>query len=116
VPNPIATAGPTFMSGDRESRASPHALSDFPLSGDDPAKLLDTTDESLGRLSGLVANLLDTIRLQAGALALVIQPIDVANVISAAVTSLGPAASEVIIRALDGASDHLPAETAVERS
>ena len=31
-------------------------------------------------------------RLQAGALALAIQPIDVADVISAAVTSLGPAA------------------------
>jgi two-component system sensor histidine kinase KdpD len=37
-------------------------------------------------------------RLQAGALALAIQPIDVADVVSAAVTSLGPAASEVIIR------------------
>ena len=37
-------------------------------------------------------------RLQAGALALAIQPIDVADVISAAVTSLGPAASELIIR------------------
>jgi K+-sensing histidine kinase KdpD len=105
-----------FTSGDRQSRGSPRALSDFPLSGDDPADLLDTTDESLGRLSGLVVNHLDTIRLQAGALALAIQPIDVAVVISAAVTSLGPAASEVIIRVLDGASDHFPAETAVERS
>jgi two-component system sensor histidine kinase KdpD len=37
-------------------------------------------------------------RLEAGALALAIQPIDVADVISAALTSLGPAASEVIIR------------------
>jgi two-component system sensor histidine kinase KdpD len=107
-----------FTSGDRQSRGSPHTLSDFPLSGDDPADLLDTTDESLGRLSGLVVNHLDTIRLQAGALALALatQPIDVAVVISAAVTSLGPAASEVIIRVLDGASDHFPAETAVERS
>ena len=37
-------------------------------------------------------------RLQACAMALAIQPIDVADVISAAVTSLGPAADEVIIR------------------
>jgi two-component system, OmpR family, sensor histidine kinase KdpD len=37
-------------------------------------------------------------RLQAGALALAIQPIDVADVISAAVTSLGPAGDAVIIR------------------
>jgi hypothetical protein len=116
VPNPIGTAGPMFTSGDRESRGSPHAESGFPLSGDDPADLLDTTDESLGRLSGPVVNLLDTIRLQAGALALAIQLIDVAVVISAAVTNLGPAASEVIIRGLGGASDQLPAETAVERS
>ena len=52
----------------------------------------------MDRLSGLVENLLDMSRLQAGALALAIQPIDVADVVSAAVTSLGPAASEVIIR------------------
>jgi two-component system sensor histidine kinase KdpD len=37
-------------------------------------------------------------RLQAGAMALAIQPIDVADVISTAVTSLGPATDEVIIR------------------
>jgi two-component system sensor histidine kinase KdpD len=37
-------------------------------------------------------------RLQAGALALAIQPMDVADVISTAVTSLGSAASKVIIR------------------
>jgi two-component system, OmpR family, sensor histidine kinase KdpD len=98
VPNPIGTAGLMFMSGDRESRGSPHALSDFPLSGDDPADLLDTTDESLGRLSGPVVNLLDTIRLQAGALALAIRPIDVADIISAALTSLVPAGAGVVIR------------------
>jgi two-component system, OmpR family, sensor histidine kinase KdpD len=73
-------------------------MSDLPLSPDDRAELLATTEESLDRLSGLVENLLDMSRLQAGALALAIQPIDVADVVSAAVTSLGPAASEVIIR------------------
>jgi two-component system sensor histidine kinase KdpD len=73
-------------------------MSDLPLSPDDQVELLATTEESLDRLSGLVENLLDMSRLQAGALALAIQPIDVADVVSAAVTSLGPAASEVIIR------------------
>src|SRR5512133_1405765 len=73
-------------------------MSDLPLNEDDRAELLATIEESLDRLSGLVENLLDMSRLQAGALALAIQPIDVADVISAAVSSLGPAAYEVIIR------------------
>jgi two-component system sensor histidine kinase KdpD len=73
-------------------------MSDLALSEEDRAELLATAEESLDRLSGLVENLLDMSRLQAGALALAIQPIDVADVISAALTSLGPAASTVIIR------------------
>ena len=73
-------------------------MSDLPLTEDDRAELLATIEESLDRLSGLVENLLDMSRPQAGALALAIQPIDVADVISAAVSSLGPAAYEVIIR------------------
>jgi two-component system sensor histidine kinase KdpD len=80
-------------------------MSDLPLSPDDQAELLATTEESLDRLSGLVENLLDMSRLQAGALALAIQPIDVADVVSAAVTSLEPAASEVIIRVPDETPD-----------
>jgi two-component system sensor histidine kinase KdpD len=73
-------------------------MSDLPLSEEDETELLATTEESLDRLSGLVENLLDMSRLQAGALALVIQPIDIADAVSAALTSLGPAASHVIIR------------------
>jgi two-component system sensor histidine kinase KdpD len=73
-------------------------MSDLPLSDEDRAELLATTEESLDRLTGLVENLLDMSRLQAGALALAIQPIDVADVISAAVTSIGPAGSGVMIR------------------
>jgi two-component system, OmpR family, sensor histidine kinase KdpD len=140
VPNPIATAVPMFTLGNCESRAGPHALSDLTLSGGNQAEPLATTEESLDRVNGMVENLLDMIRLQAGALAIR----DVADVISADVTSLGPAASEMIIRVPEklpeaaanpallstraepsshrdqrerrhGASDHLPAETAVER-
>jgi two-component system sensor histidine kinase KdpD len=73
-------------------------MSDLPLSEEDQTELLATTEESLDRLSGLVENLLDMSRLQAGALALAIQPIDIADAVSAALTSLGPAASQVIIR------------------
>jgi two-component system, OmpR family, sensor histidine kinase KdpD len=71
---------------------------DLALSDEDRAELLATAEESLDRLGGLVENLLDMSRLQAGSLALAIQPIDVADVISAALTSLGQTASEVIIR------------------
>jgi two-component system sensor histidine kinase KdpD len=73
-------------------------MSDLPLSEDDQGELLATAEESLDRLSGLVENLLDMSRLQAGALALAIQPIDVADIISAALTSLGPAGVGVVIR------------------
>jgi two-component system sensor histidine kinase KdpD len=73
-------------------------MSDLPLSEEDQGELLATAEESLDRLSGLVENLLDMSRLQAGALALAIQPIDVADIISAAVTSLGPAGAGVVIR------------------
>jgi two-component system, OmpR family, sensor histidine kinase KdpD len=73
-------------------------MSDLPLTDEDRAELLATAEESLDRLSVLVENLLDMSRLQAGALALAIQPMDITDVISTAVTSLGSAASEVIIR------------------
>jgi two-component system, OmpR family, sensor histidine kinase KdpD len=73
-------------------------MSDLPLTDEDRAELLATAEESLDRLSVLVENLLDMSRLQAGALALAIQPIDITDVISTAVTSLGSPASEVIIR------------------
>jgi two-component system sensor histidine kinase KdpD len=76
-------------------------MSDLPLNEDDRGELLATAEESLDRLSGLVENLLDMSRLQAGALALAIQPIDVADIISAAVTSLAPAGAGVVIRVPD---------------
>ena len=80
-------------------------MSDLPLSEEDQAELLATTEESLDRLSGLVENLLDMSRLKAGALALAIQPIDIADAVSAAMTSLGPAASQVIIRVPEDTPD-----------
>jgi two-component system sensor histidine kinase KdpD len=73
-------------------------MSDLALTEYDRAELLATAEESLDRLTGLVENLLDMSRLQAGALALAIQPIDVADVISAAATSIGPAGAGVVIQ------------------
>lgn len=74
---------------------------DLHLSAQDQAELLDTAEGSLDRLSGLVENLLDMSRLQAGALALTLQDVDAGDVIYAAVASLGPTAEEVRIRAAD---------------
>jgi two-component system, OmpR family, sensor histidine kinase KdpD len=89
---------------------------DLALSDEDRAELLATAEESLDRLSGLVENLLDMSRLQAGSLALAIQPIDVADVISAALTSLGQAASEVIIRVPEDIPDVAADPALLERA
>jgi two-component system sensor histidine kinase KdpD len=80
-------------------------MSDLPLSEEDQSELLATAEESLDRLNGLVENLLDMSRLQAGALALAIQPIDVADVISSALTSLGQLGSDAIIRVPEDTPD-----------
>ena len=80
-------------------------MSDLPLSEGDRAELLATAEESLDRLSGVVENLLDMGRLQAGALALAIQPIDAADVISSAVTSLGPVGAGATIRVPEDTPD-----------
>ncbi|MCC2032876.1 DUF4118 domain-containing protein [Microbacterium sp. BWT-G7] len=59
------------------------------LSPDDTAELLETADESLTTLSTLVTDLLDVSRVQAGVLAVSLSPVDVADVVLAAVDELG---------------------------
>ena len=71
------------------------------LSESDREELLDATEGSLDRLSGLVENLLDMSRLQAGALALTVEEVDVADVVYAAVASLGPAGEPVVLTLAD---------------
>jgi len=71
------------------------------LGAEDREELLDATEGSLDRLSGLVENLLDMSRLQAGALALVVEEVDVPDVVYAAVASLGPAGEPVVLRFAD---------------
>jgi two-component system, OmpR family, sensor histidine kinase KdpD len=63
----------------------------------DTAELLATADESLDRLTRLVANLLDMSRLQAGALSLFPRPAGLDEVVAMALDDLGPAGREITV-------------------
>ncbi|GIJ52370.1 sensor histidine kinase [Virgisporangium aliadipatigenens] len=67
----------------------------------DRDELLATAEESIDKLHRLVENLLDMSRLQAGALALVSQPVSVAEVIARAVDDLGPDGDDVRVAVPD---------------
>jgi two-component system sensor histidine kinase KdpD len=74
----------------------------------DRDELLATAEESLESLSALVTNLLDVTRLQAGALAVSVGPVDVAEIVLPALDELGLGPADV---ELDVPHD-LPAVTA----
>ncbi|RSM68579.1 histidine kinase [Actinoplanes sp. ATCC 53533] len=78
---------------------------DVHFDADDRAELLATADESLDRLTGLVSNLLDMSRLQAGALGVTILAVGAEEVVPRALDDLGPAGRAVVTH-LPG---HLPA-------
>jgi two-component system, OmpR family, sensor histidine kinase KdpD len=63
----------------------------------DTAELLATADESLDRLTHLVANLLDMSRLQAGALSLFPRPAGLDEVVAMALDDLGPAGRDITV-------------------
>lgn len=63
----------------------------------DTAELLATADESLDRLTRLVANLLDMSRLQAGALSLFPRPSGLDEIVAQALDDLGPAGREITV-------------------
>ncbi|SDQ60082.1 DUF4118 domain-containing protein [Microbacterium sp. cf332] len=65
----------------------------------DRAELLETADESLGTLTALVTDLLDVSRIEAGALAVALRPVDAADAVLAAVDELGvgPGAVELAL-------------------
>ncbi|WJM15855.1 sensor histidine kinase [Microbacterium arborescens] len=107
------------------------------LDESDRYELLATADESLGTLTSLVTDLLDVSRIEAGALAVALQPVDTADAVLAAVDELGlgPAAVElaldeaidpvladpvllqrVIVNVLANAHRHSPADTPVRIS
>ena len=75
------------------------------FSDDDRDELLATADESLDRLSRLVANLLDMSRLQAGALGVTTTAIGLEDAVPRALDELGEQARAVVVRM----SDDLPA-------
>jgi two-component system sensor histidine kinase KdpD len=58
------------------------------------AELADTANESLERLDGLIANLLDMSRLQAGALGMFTQPLALDEIVPRALDELGPRARQ----------------------
>ncbi|MEV8512352.1 ATP-binding protein [Dactylosporangium sp. NPDC051484] len=64
---------------------------DVRFCAEDEAELLATAEESLDKLTRLVENLLDMSRLQAGALALTLQPVDLADALPRAADDLDAA-------------------------
>ena len=90
--------------------------SDVPFTPEDRAELLETAEESLDRLRALVENLLDMSRLEAGALPLALQAIDAADVVAAAVATVGPAAQAVAIHVPDDLPDVVADPALLERA
>jgi two-component system sensor histidine kinase KdpD len=70
---------------------------DVHLDDADREELLVTADESLDRLTGLVENLLDMSRLQAGALSLHVEPVRLDEVVARALDDLGADGSPVLV-------------------
>jgi two-component system sensor histidine kinase KdpD len=71
---------------------------DVRFSGEDASELLGLIDLQADRLDRLVTNLLDMTRIQAGALDPRREPVQVANLVSEALTSLGPSVGPSRIR------------------
>jgi two-component system sensor histidine kinase KdpD len=74
---------------------------DIQLDDEDREELLATTDESLGRLDRLVANLLDMSRLQAGALGVAAIDVGAEEVVPRALDDIGPDARPVTVHVPD---------------
>ena len=70
---------------------------DIDWSPEDREDLLDSANASLDRLTSLVDNLLDMSRLQAGALEVLVQPTDVAEVVARALDDIGPESRWVVV-------------------
>ncbi|KQT89437.1 hypothetical protein ASG49_16900 [Marmoricola sp. Leaf446] len=74
---------------------------DLRLSDANTAELLEGAQQSLDRLGALVADLLDVSRLRAGAMAVVLQPVDLEEVCARALDDLAAAATVTLGRAAD---------------
>jgi two-component system sensor histidine kinase KdpD len=81
----------------------------------DRAELLATAHESLESLAALVTNLLDASRLQAGALAVSAEPMDVADVILPALDELGLGPGDVELAIADDVPEVVADEGLLQR-
>jgi two-component system sensor histidine kinase KdpD len=70
---------------------------DLDLVAADRRELLATTDESLDSLTGLIENLLDMSRLQAGAMAVRLRTVSLEEVVGRALDGLGPSSALVAV-------------------
>jgi two-component system sensor histidine kinase KdpD len=75
---------------------------DVELDVSDRKELLETADGALDRLAGLVDNLLDMSRLQAGAMPVHVRPVPVEDVVSQALDDLGVEARSVLLEVDEG--------------
>ena len=64
---------------------------------EDRAALLAAIDESADRLDGVVANLLDASRLEAGAVAVAAEPVALVEVVGRALMAIGPGAGRIAV-------------------
>ncbi|MCW2819589.1 MAG: sensor histidine kinase KdpD, partial [Marmoricola sp.] len=74
---------------------------DLVLSDEDRAELVETAEVSLDRLAGLVENLLDMSRLQAGAMAVHLRPAALDEVVARALDDVGRGAADVRVELPD---------------
>ena len=70
---------------------------DLDLSDGDRDELVATADESLDRLAGLIANLLDMSRLQAGAMAVELRPVALDEVLARVLDDIGAAGGTITV-------------------
>ena len=99
----LAAVGHDLRTPLAAAKASVSSLlsSDVHLDRQDRRDLLAAADESLDRLAGLVDNLLDMSRLQAGALSMHLQPTAVDEVVARALDDLGPDSGRVRVEVPD---------------
>lgn len=70
---------------------------DVTLTDEDRRELLTGADSSLDKLAGLIANLLDMSRLQAGAMSVQLVPVEIEDVVAATLGELGPDGHRVLV-------------------
>ncbi len=100
----LAAVGHDLRTPLAAAKASVSSLrsTDLDFSVEDRGELLATADESLDKLSGLVDNLLDMSRVQAGALSLSLEPTALDEVVARCLDDLGATGRAVIVEYGDG--------------